>query len=174
MKLSSDLSSSIASNLSAAGMSSSEVNAKIELFGRAWSSLEARSSAVRMWWIPGRIEFLGKHTDYAGGRSLLCAVERGFAFVAVPRDDNRVSIRDACRREHIDGVLSEHSTIEPGHWSTYPLTVCRRVAKNFRGPLRGIDIAFASDLPPAAGLSSSSALITATFLALSDVNHLAG
>ena len=26
--------------------------------------------------VPGRIEVLGKHTDYAGGRSLLAAVER--------------------------------------------------------------------------------------------------
>jgi len=38
--------------------------------------------------------------------------------------------------------------------------------------LRGADIAFASDLPPAAGLSSSSALVIATFLAISDLNAL--
>ncbi|MDX1430536.1 MAG: galactokinase family protein, partial [Rhodothermales bacterium] len=28
--------------------------------------------------VPGRIEVLGKHTDYAGGRSLTCATEHGF------------------------------------------------------------------------------------------------
>jgi len=45
--------------------------------------------------------------------------------------------------------------------------------RNFRGALRGVDLAFASDLPPAAGLSSSSGLIVATFLALSQANELA-
>ena len=31
--------------------------------------------------VPGRIELLGKHTDYAGGHSLVCASQRGFAFI---------------------------------------------------------------------------------------------
>src|SRR5205823_158961 len=48
----------------------------------------------------------------------------------------------------------------------------RRIARNFSGALHGVDLAFASDLPPAAGLSSSSALIVATFLALGEVNDL--
>src|SRR5207237_3528995 len=60
----------------------------------------------------------------------------------------------------------------PTHWSNYPFTVMRRVARNFPEELRGVDLAFASDLPPAAGLSSSSALIVATFLALADANDL--
>ena len=29
------------------------------------------------WTMPGRIEVLGKHTDYGGGRVLVCAVDRG-------------------------------------------------------------------------------------------------
>ncbi len=37
------------------------------------------------WWVPGRIEVFGKHTDYAGGRTLVCPVPRGFAVVAAPR-----------------------------------------------------------------------------------------
>jgi galactokinase len=50
--------------------------------------------------------------------------------------------------------------------------VARRIARNFPGPLVGAEMAFASDLPAAAGMSSSSALVTAVFLALSDVNAL--
>ncbi|MBK8147451.1 MAG: hypothetical protein IPK58_04375 [Acidobacteria bacterium] len=30
--------------------------------------------------IPGRIEFLGKHTDYCGGESIVCPISRGFHF----------------------------------------------------------------------------------------------
>src|SRR6187431_2490428 len=47
------------------------------------------------WWIPGRIEIFGKHTDYAGGRSLVAAVPRGFAIVAAPRDDGVIAAKDA-------------------------------------------------------------------------------
>ena len=76
-------------------MSESEANAS--LFDLALSALESRGADVRAWWVPGRIEFLGKHTDYAGGRSLLCATERGFAVVAVPRADS-LRLRDGGSR----------------------------------------------------------------------------
>ena len=32
---------------------------------------------MTVWFAPGRIEVLGKHTDYAGGRSLVMAIEAG-------------------------------------------------------------------------------------------------
>jgi galactokinase len=60
-----------------------------------------------------------------------------------------------------------------GHWSNYPFTVARRVARNFPGATRGLTMAFASDLPSASGLSSSSAFVVATFLAIAEVNDLA-
>jgi galactokinase len=52
------------------------------------------------------------------------------------------------------------------------MTVARRVARNFAGDLHGAEIAIASNLPSAAGLSSSSALTIAIFLALDAVNDL--
>src|SRR3954469_11127256 len=61
------------------------------LLKRAIDELGTRND-VRAWWVPGRIEFLGKHTDYAGGRSLVCATERGFAVVARPRADDKVRV----------------------------------------------------------------------------------
>lgn len=123
-------------------------------------------------WVPGRIEFLGKHTDYAGGRSLLCAIERGFCVVAVSRADHGVRIRDARSEETVEGALDARTQGRVGHWGNYPLTVARRVGANFAAPLVGVDMAFASDLPIAAGISSSSALVVATFLILSAANRL--
>jgi galactokinase len=122
--------------------------------------------------VPGRIEFLGKHTDYAGGRSLLCAVNRGFAIVASPRKDQTIRIVDPSDDSIASFELSSDITPTPGHWSNYAMTVARRIAMNFPGDLRGADIAFASDLPPSSGMSSSSALVVAFFLALSKVNRL--
>jgi galactokinase len=145
-----------------------------ELVERVRAAVGARGSVIRTWWVPGRLEFLGKHTDYCGGPSLLCAVERGFAVASVPRRDARVRVVDALRGERAESELNPGIDVRQGHWSSYLFTVCRRVARNFAEARRGIDLAFASNLPPAAGLSSSSALIVATFLALSDANELAG
>jgi galactokinase len=156
--------------LALAGISDQEVERKSRLFARASTAL-ARRQTLRLW-VPGRIEFLGKHTDYAGGRSLICTVERGFAVVASARDDRMVRLTDAVSGEHVEIELTSSLAPAEGTWANYAITVVRRIARNFPGPLRGADIAFASDLPLAAGLSSSSALVVATFLTLADLNAL--
>jgi galactokinase len=58
------------------------------------------------------------------------------------------------------------------HWHNYPATVVRRIVRNFPAPLHGCDIAIASDLPRASGMSSSTAFIIAVFLAVADRNAL--
>lgn len=122
--------------------------------------------------MPGRIEVLGKHTDYAGGRSLLCAVGRGFCVAAAPREDRLARIVDVGRGLTAEMPLDAETTPAAGGWSLYAQTVASRIARNFPGDLRGADIALASDLPRAAGLSSSSALVVSLFTALADVNAL--
>lgn len=166
----------IAEGLRGAGLSERELDRKTALFERASSSLAARGidpSTHFHAWVPGRIEFLGKHTDYAGGRSLLCAIERGICVVAAARADRQFNIADAATGDVARLAVEAPATAPPGHWSNYPLTVARRVALNFEPPLVGADVAFASDLPPAAGISSSSALVVAAFLVLERVNALA-
>jgi len=126
-------------------------------------------------YVPGRVEFLGKHTDYAGGRSLLLAVDRGFRLVAATRDDRTLRVATGADepdvRQFDYGQTPAHAG---GHWVNYVATVARRVAQNFSDAtdLRGLDAAFLSDLPVAAGMSSSSALMVATFLGLCTANDL--
>ncbi|HXU36065.1 MAG TPA: galactokinase family protein [Blastocatellia bacterium] len=161
--------------LVSSSLSAGQASLKAGLFIEATNALrEMRTSidAVHYYFVPGRIEFLGKHTDYGGGRSLICALERGFCVAASARDDSRVRITDAARNDRVEFSISPELIPRTGHWSNYPITVATRVAQNFRGPLRGADIAFVSDLPPAAGLSSSSALIIAVFASLARINAL--
>ena len=132
------------------------------------------SGARRSYWVPGRIEFLGKHTDYAGGRSLVCAVERGITLHATPRSDAHVRIVDRAIREQVEFDISTALSPPAGHWSNYPMTVAGRLAHDFPNGLSGADIDFTSNLPQDAGLSSSSALIVAFYLALADVNPTTG
>jgi galactokinase len=114
--------------------------------------------------VPGRIEVFGKHTDYAGGRSLVAAVPRVITMSALSAGDGRVVIRDACR-----GVEAQFSVRGEGPeagWARYPRTVVRRLAENFPRANLSARLTFTSDLPQAAGMSSSSALIVAVAEAL--------
>ena len=152
----------------------SDVDALTRQVARELVDALGRKSAERAVhvYVPGRVEFLGKHTDYAGGRSLLMTVERGFRLVAAPRDDGHLRVLTGGDLQQFDfGQTPPHA---PGHWVNYVATVARRAKMNFAEfvKLRGADIAFFSDLPVAAGMSSSSALMVATFLGLCAVNDL--
>jgi galactokinase len=163
----------VADRLIAAGMSDAEARAKAASFASLDRHLPACSVESLRWFVPGRIEVLGKHTDYAGGRSLLCTAERGFCIAAVPRDDTAVRIHDIVRRKTVELALSPNLHIPAYGWTVYPSVVVRRLACNFPGAALGADIILASDLPSAAGMSSSSALVVAIFSVLSAVNRLA-
>jgi len=151
-----------------------------ELLDRAVRALDDMGAARerRAFHVPGRIEVLGKHTDYAGGRSLLCAVDRGIVIAVAPRLDNQVRARNADAREGGTDLLTTYETsVTSGstratHWWRYATTVVSRLGRDFPEARAGADIAFASDLPIDSGLSSSSALVVALFLTLDAVNGL--
>lgn len=124
------------------------------------------------WWVPGRIEILGKHVDYGGGRSLLATVDRGFHVVSRPRNDAAMHIVDARTGARLDAVLDPSLPGAPGQWTDYPRTVLRRIARDFPSARRGLDMVVSSSLPSAAGLSSSSALVIATYLPIAAANGL--
>ena len=91
-----------------------------------------------------------------------------------PRRDGLVRIFDAQDARRSEFPISPDLAPPVGQWSNYPMTVARRLARNFSSVTKGADIGFYSNLPRAAGLSTSSALITAVFLVLAEVNRLEG
>jgi len=165
----------IISKFENAGFSASAAADKADLTARACAGLAdmrvVSSQPLIAFWIPGRIEVLGKHTDYAGGRSLLAATERGFCFAAAPRQDSEVRVADVINNLSTRIRLHPDLAPEVGLWTNYPATVARRLCRNF-GLDKGADIAFASDLPQASGTSSSSALIVGFALILMAIGEL--
>ena len=156
--------------LVAAGLSRSQAENNERLFASLERALSPRDDS-RRWFVPGRIEVLGKHTDYAGGRSLLCATERGMCVMAEPREDAVVRVIDALRGESVEVPLSS-APVHRGGWGNYVGTVVTRLARNFPEARVGANIAIASGLPSAAGLSSSSVLVVAIFSAVAATNRL--
>ena len=159
------------------GLSHAESLSKARQFARAAEALVQMgadgSAGAYAHFVPGRIEVLGKHTDYAGGRSIVSAVERGFCMIAVPRADGRARVLAVEQDESVECELKADLQVPQSGWTNYPLTVMRRLARNF-GQLQGADIAFLSDLPPAAGMSSSSAFMIATYLRVGRAQRAVG
>jgi galactokinase len=155
-------------------MSGGEASVKGRCFLRLLDGLPAADTDIEAhgWFVPGRVEVLGKHTDYAGGRSLVCAVERGICLVMRPRADDLLRIADLTTPGVFETHLGETSPGIDEGWRIYPSTVVRRVTRNFPSAIRGADIVFQSDLPSCGGLSSSSALVVAILLALAAANAL--
>jgi galactokinase len=156
-----------------AGLTPDAAASKAALFERAADALEragetaAEATAL---YVPGRVEVLGKHVDYAGGSSLTCAADRGFCAFVVPRTDRALHMRRAADGAHARLPLDGEPGGAPGDWRHYPRVAARRLARNFPSLQRGATVVFDSDLPAAAGMSSSSALITLVAFAVARAN----
>lgn len=157
-------------------MSAAESTAKDEMFSKLLAQLrEMRGGALDRacaFFVPGRVEFAGKHTDYGGGRSLVCAIERGICMAAAPRQDAQIRMRSLDAGSEARFGFDPDAEPARAGWSNYAITVARRIARDFPEARTGADIVFAGDLPHASGMSSSSALIVGIFSALAEINSL--
>jgi galactokinase len=116
---------------------------------------------------PGRIEFIGNHTDYNGGTVLGASIDRTVTVAVRPRQDGRlVFASDHGGAPVAVGGRPFQRQSGATSWVNYPLGVL--VALEARGlpPPEGFELAVASDLPLGAGLSSSAALELASALAV--------
>ena len=116
---------------------------------------------------PGRIEFIGNHTDYNGGDVLGIAVKQSITCAARYREDRLVrgisNLGDSAFEFSLDNLDNKPDASE---WSRYPLGVIWSLGKRGVELERGLDFAIASDVPKGAGMSSSAALELATAYAV--------
>lgn len=111
---------------------------------------------------PGRVNLIGEHIDYNGGRVFPAAIElRSFVDLRF-RSDRRVLGYSASRGE------AEADLADPaaGNWLDYPRGIAQRLAEAGQVPERGFELVVSGELPEGAGLASSAALLVATALAL--------
>jgi len=128
------------------------------LFTREFGS--APSDVAR---VPGRVNLIGEHIDYAGLAVLPMAIQREIRAYFRPRADREIH---ACSLhagfEPRSFVIAEEIPPYPaGDWGNYLKAATQWLERRY-GPLRGFDALIESTLPVAAGLSSSSALVVLT------------
>jgi galactokinase len=120
---------------------------------------------------PGRVNLIGEHTDYNGLPVLPMALDREIVLQFQPRPDRRVVLHNSDSRfpsiafELGEAILPEAG----GAWGNY-VRAAGQALWHEVGELRGIEGEVSSTLPVASGLSSSSAMVVATAIALLDAN----
>src|SRR6476469_1227412 len=112
---------------------------------------------------PGRVNLIGEHVDYNGGRCLPMALTECTRAVVTPREDERVTVTSGTRSWA--GDLSSLDRADP--WASYVTGVL--LALDVRS---GVDIEITSDVPIGAGLSSSAALECSVAVALDELFDL--
>jgi galactokinase len=115
---------------------------------------------------PGRIEFIGNHTDYNGGTVLGASIDRGVTVAVAPRTDGKRNFYSLYTGETvtIDAAVSLKQTGDAS-WINYPLGVIAAMPAFGLHMPQGFDYVAMSDLPTGAGLSSSAAIELASGLA---------
>jgi galactokinase len=134
---------------------------------------DARTFAARA---PGRVNLIGEHTDYSGLPVLPVAIDRSTIVVAAATIENEIELTNAdvawpSRRFAIQRQIPPYET---GDWANYVKAAIQGVIDRFtaRGEWRGASMVVGSSVPPAAGLSSSSALTVSTALAFMAINEI--
>jgi galactokinase len=108
---------------------------------------------------PGRVNLIGEHTDYNDGFVLPMAIDRAVWLAAAPRSDRRVRLiapslsTEACSAFALDGLQPDTEQ----RWTNYVRGVLALLDQAGHG-IRGMDLAYAGDVPIGAGLSSSAAV----------------
>ncbi|MEW6237662.1 MAG: galactokinase [Candidatus Omnitrophota bacterium] len=127
---------------------------------------------------PGRVNLLGEHTDYNGLPVLPMAIDRRIRVYGAPRMDAMVAAsREDIPQESVEFALRSPIPKHPqGHWINYVKAgmqgVLDSLTQSETQEIRGCDLMVSGTIPQGVGLSSSSALVVASALALLKANRI--
>ncbi|HYM92713.1 MAG TPA: galactokinase family protein, partial [Chitinophagaceae bacterium] len=103
---------------------------------------------------PGRVNLIGEHIDYNGGRVMPCTISAG-TYVAISKNTDK-KFRFQCLNfsEKAELHLQSSYSKTGNQWFNYPLGIINDFIKEGHS-LSGLDMLFYGNIPIGAGLSSS-------------------
>jgi len=112
---------------------------------------------IKKFFSPSRINIIGEHIDYNGGKVFPCAIEIGTYGIARKNDKNllRLASLNMDLKGELD--LSAMDYKEENDWMNYPLGVVKFLEEEGH-TIGGLDILIYGNIPNGSGLSSSSSL----------------
>lgn len=125
--------------------------------------------------VPGRVNLIGEHIDYCGFSVLPMAIEQEIVLAVGFNDSDVIKLInfDSDKYEKFSAPVQEFdiSTTLP-RWYNYFLCGYKGISENYDLSQKGLNVVVKGTIPPSAGLSSSSALVCASALALSYANRI--
>jgi galactokinase len=122
-----------------------------------------------VWAAPGRVNLVGEHTDYNDGFVLPVALPHTTRVAAVPRADGVLRMSSRQREGTVEVAVADLAPGAVTGWAAYPAGVVWAL-REAGHDVGGFDLTVDSDVPLGAGLSSSSALESATALAVTELS----
>jgi galactokinase len=117
---------------------------------------------------PGRVNLIGEHIDYNGGKVMPCAISLG-TYLAVAKNKDRILRFQSLEfPERAELRLQESYSKSGKEWFNYPLGMINEIVQ-IGNSISGLDMLFYGNLPIGAGLSSSASIEVLTGFALSQM-----
>src|SRR5574343_96703 len=104
---------------------------------------------------PGRINFIGEHTDYNEGFVLPAAVDKRIYVAIAENGTNRINVFASQLKEEASFTIDDHQP--RSGWINYRIGVAYFLQQT-GGVIRGVDVWIDGDIPVGAGMSASAAL----------------
>lgn len=153
-------------------MNHQEIKKSLEKeFEEKYGSLEG----AELFFAPGRVNLIGEHTDYNGGRVFPCAITFGTYALARKRSDDLIR----CDSLNMDpgkvfekriGEIVEFE--EEDSWTNYANGMVKAMLDNGYGVAHGYDAVICGNIPVGSGLSSSASLLVLIGCILREYNSI--
>jgi galactokinase len=124
-----------------------------------------RSEPVVIAEAPGRIHYLGEHGEPGAGLYLSSAIDRSVRVAVSLRKDNSIRFYAADLGERKRTTLVNLKYKREDRWANY-IKVAVHVFAELGSPVKGLNFTVCGDIPPQAGLASSTAIEVAAVMAL--------
>ena len=126
---------------------------------------------------PGRVNLIGEHTDYNGFPVLPIAIDKSIRVEFTERSDGLIIARNSATefKSFSFDYSKEIKPFKKGDWGNYVKAAIWGLKEALElkpCKLKGFDATFRGNIPIAAGLSSSSALVVASALTFLSVNNI--
>lgn len=117
---------------------------------------------------PGRVNLIGEHIDYNGGKVMPCAISLGTYLVVSKNTDKKIRLQCINFPETAELQLQSSYTKTGKEWFNYPLGEINELLQ-LGHELSGMNMLFYGNLPIGAGLSSSASIEVCTGTAISRI-----
>ena len=123
---------------------------------------------VKLYYCPGRVNLIGEHIDYNGGKVFPCALDFGTTLAVRLREDTTLRFASLNIPQRVTANLNDNVYRKSDGWSNYLKGVIREFQIR-QVPLKGMDILLYGEIPNGSGLSSSASVEVVMATMLNDV-----